>query len=122
MAPEISSERIKRYAGKWQELLGLSHVTIKHTMLGNVHDESPDVVADTKAYWEYRNAEITWYLGKVATLSDETLEGTVVHELVHVLLAPMESHIPEKYNEQSEFTVENVTRAFQAIYKENYNG
>src|SRR5580704_8044724 len=42
--------------------------------------------AKTEAQWQYKRARVTWYLGRIVSLSDERLFAVAVHEFVHVLL------------------------------------
>lgn len=116
MLPEyVRAQRaIATAARRWEKRLGLATVTVRHTFLDTVNDE---VIADTNAKWEYREATIRWFLPTCATLTDAQLEATVVHELVHVLLAPMESHVKDRHGEQCEYAVESVARAFLAVYQ-----
>lgn len=102
---------------KWEGLIDLSWVTLEHRFSETYRDDDHLTVADTEAFWEYRAARITWYLPSVVRLDEKGIEGCLVHELVHVLLGPIERHIPNKRNEQSEFAVESVSRALISLYE-----
>lgn len=117
--PEKIIKRIQDYVDIWEPMLDLPGVDVEHVFLPRVAEEDHTMVADTSASWEYRCATIRWYLGRVATLDDNDLENSVVHEYVHVLLAVMEKHLPERYrnSENSEHAVENITRALTAVYR-----
>jgi hypothetical protein len=52
--------------------------------------------ACTTTQWQYRQAQIRWYLPMAATTSDESLELIAIHEYVHVLLDPIYSVLPTK--------------------------
>ena len=57
---------------------------------------------DTEVLWQYRQYRINVY-PVVADMPDNEVEALVVHELVHVQLAPMRN------DEQARSTVERVT-------------
>lgn len=103
--------RINALGLKYQVLLGLEWLTIVHVFDEKVAEDT--TLASTVANWEYRNAAITWNLPAVARVLTATLESTMVHEMVHVLLNPVESHLPDKPHVIAckEFAVESVARA-----------
>lgn len=109
---ELKTEILGR-ADDLQRMMQLSHFTIVHTFQ-EVHECDPDVYADTTALWEYRHADVTWYMRKMAT-AGALLDNVIAHEMVHILLSPMSQHIPKKYTEQEEFTVESIARALLGV-------
>lgn len=70
--------------------------------------------ADTEAKWEYRQAKIKVYLPAVAGHTRKDVRGILLHEIVHAIVAPMESLIKENdaHTRQCELAVETLTRAF----------
>lgn len=107
--------RIKDAVRVWGNLVPPG-VTVHHLFIeGTVDTESPDVIAETKTAWEYHQATIRWSLVNAAPLSDDELEETLVHELVHVMLAPIE--LPHRTDDDTpmnavcEYTVSTVARA-----------
>jgi hypothetical protein len=108
--------RIRSFAEKWEGIMALPD-TIEHIYIPHFNKHNKDIIADTSAEWEYRSATIRWYLGRTATLADTDLEITAIHELSHVLLAPMESHVKNRYTEQAEFAVENTARLIKRLYE-----
>lgn len=109
-------ERIERIFTHWTEVLELNwmHLVLYRSDTSNSDDA--DCAADTSAKWQYRSAKITVYLPTVANHSDEDLEGIIVHELVHVLIHPMESLTKDKDTDQCELAVENVALALMASH------
>jgi hypothetical protein len=55
---------------------------------------------------------VIWYLPTCASQTWAYIEATLVHELVHVLLDGIESHLPSKLGDTAEHVVEGVARAF----------
>lgn len=98
-------------ADNWQRLTDLSHFTINHTFVESFKDDDPDTCADTEAYAEYRSARIRWYLASCSRLNEVDLEDIVVHEIGHVLLAPIEAHVKKGKDEWGELAVQNLARA-----------
>lgn len=110
--------RIQRMALKWEKLLGFDKLGTKvdHRFLEAFRErgeeDEPLIIADTTAYWEYRSACIRWFLPAAIRLDDAALENAVLHELVHVLVNPMECRLTdEKDTDLNEFTVETITLA-----------
>jgi hypothetical protein len=122
--PESPRKRVKRlvnfYTKKWQKLLGLDWFTIENKW----HDgrEGSDTVdtyttAHTVACWEYSIAAIHYYIPALTSHKDEDIESTVVHEIVHCILASMETHISDKWFEQREYATEKMTLALLSCAK-----
>lgn len=65
-------------------------------------------------FWTYQDAEITFYLEQLKD-TYKSLESIVVHELTHILLAPIASNLELGFEQQHEFTCENIARAFLKI-------
>lgn len=87
---ETTPEHVEAFAGyikKWQRLLNLDDWRI-HKGRGHARGAMADMQIDAGA----RLA--TWRLGKhfgTEPVTEQTLEATAVHELLHVLLADLES-------------------------------
>lgn len=83
---------IKKMAPKWQKRLGLDHWEIRHVFIDSFDDDQSSddykTTAITETRWQYLQAKIKWFLPSAARHSDLELEKVLVHELVHVLLAP----------------------------------
>ena len=110
-------QKIKAYSAEWEKLLDPRWMRIEHIFIESRNDEDADTIADTDARWQYGHAEIRWFLPEAVALNDAALEGTVVHELVHVLMCAVEGKIPSKYEDLSEYTVESIARAFLSVRK-----
>lgn len=76
------------------------------------------ILCSTESDWEYRQATLTWNLVQAAVTTDDLLRATAVHELVHVLTAPLWNSIPTKLQgpleKLNELATENVARAILA--------
>ena len=99
----------------WQQAMDLGHYVVGHTFLDISHPTDDSIVAETSANWQYREADIRWYMDKVITLSDSQLNRTIVHELTHVHLSPLERYIKSSGSDHLELVVEGLTRAFMEI-------
>ena len=108
-AYEHDTERLGRILPFWQHRLGLDNWEIQQTFLDTIEGDNASTMAETDAQWQYESATIKWYLPTIAGHSDERIEQTLVHELVHVLLSPMDDATRGK-DEQCELTVERVSR------------
>jgi hypothetical protein len=111
----------------WQERLGLGGHTISVKYLDTFYENDDagtmfPTCMITHARWQYAQAKIYAYLPSVARLSFEELEGTLVHELWHVVLAPEQEHLPDKYAEHWELATENATRITLRAYEDQLLG
>lgn len=100
----------------WSRTLGMDGLTIKHRRVDAPPEDGE--LAATHPQWEYKQASIIWYMPKVAAIDDDELEAAVVHEFVHVLLAPMETWAREQKKcptQAFEFAVESVTQAILKV-------
>lgn len=110
---EDAYNRVLFVTSLWDKTLGVSRVAqVTHRRADILPDEpNQGIVAETKVSWEYRQASIIWYVPNVCTIDDAELERIVVHEFVHVLIAPMEARVPDKFVKEREFAVQCLTDA-----------
>lgn len=120
MSPELQAakQRIKDAARVWK-LLAPPGVTIRHLFIeGAVDTESPDVICETKTAWEYHQACMRWSLTNTAGLSQDEVDATFVHEMMHVYLGTIEANLRTDddhahwVNSVCEHTVEALALAF----------
>lgn len=106
---------------KWQNIMDLGHFTINHVFRETVKEDEPDTLADTKAFWQYRQARIAWYLPTLSQFGKPEVENAMVHELAHVLLNPIAENMKANKDDLMELSTENVTRALilALAYREN---
>lgn len=73
--------------------------------------------------WKYREYDITYFLPKLSEMTDEEVEGIVVHELCHCLLAPMTCNMEGTNEDNSyrrdlvEFNTELVASAMGWVWQ-----
>lgn len=89
----------------FQQVMNLGHIAISHTF--NTHELS-ETVAECNTLWEYQSADITWYL---KGHEDMDVENVAVHELTHIILAPIQEHVPRKHEKISEWVTESIAKA-----------
>jgi hypothetical protein len=142
-----AKKRVQKSVDKFEKKLGIgSWWKIKH-----VFSELPDgatvmpadglmptaarTTACTMTQWQYRTAEITWYLPSVAQISDKKLDWVTVHEFVHILNAPMATFLFDylrddeaaveqirtigQYSRLEEFVTENLCRVIMLALGED---
>jgi hypothetical protein len=109
--------RILTMADEVQEELDLGWATIIHRFSSHHADGDERVACHTTVDWEYRQAGMLWYVRETMAESDLNLRRIIVHEMVHVMLAPMESLVDSSHlkDKVCELAVENVTRAIMEI-------
>jgi hypothetical protein len=107
-------KRVQQYIDKWHDALGLGWFHIDMTWNRERKRDSPDTAADTTTHWQYRTAWINWYLPSIADNDEDFLEGIVVHEFTHILVAPL--CLVDEPNDlplQHEYATECLARAFR---------
>lgn len=113
-----AQKRVEETTSRLEKKLGLSAWwRIKH-----IFSETPDgaaavptdgplsvnrTTACTVAQWEYRQAEITWYLPSVMQHTDEFLAWIAIHEYIHMLLSPIDGFLFD-YLRDDESTVDQI--------------
>ena len=73
-------------------------------------------IAEVVTNWEYREAGIVWYNQQVRDLSQEELDAAAVHELGHIIVAPMSDHLPARHHKLEEFVVESIAKAIMGVH------
>lgn len=114
-------KQIKSLVTDWRNRLRLDGYTITISFSRDFCREVPERGAITNVFWAYQDAEITFYLSLLKD-SYKTLEEIVVHELVHILLAPISSNLEPGFEQQHEFTCENIARILLRLKKEKLDG
>lgn len=112
---ELEQARIEACMDDLLETLEMAWVTVNYKFSTKIGDDR--VAAETTTDWEYRQATIEFSLPITTLATDLELRRICVHELVHVLVSPMEMQIKDKdlANKLCELAVENVTRALMEI-------
>lgn len=108
-------KRIAKYIKKWVPLLGLQQWRLEVNYVETYRADDPNTEADTSATWQYLKAVLRFYLPCFVHFDDDYVEAVVVHELVHVLVNPMESTCPEDKTDQRERAVEEITQALLRV-------
>lgn len=103
--------RVRRFWDKWHDAIGMGWWRINLTWDRARDEESPNQLAVTSSSWQYRTGHVTFNLPECAAVDDETLEETVVHELCHILLAPIHDGRDDQAREITEFAVTSTARA-----------
>lgn len=101
--------RVRKITKRLEKQLGLDWLTITH-----LYDCDGEDQAHCVSNWEYRQATITWAVNLCASMDDDMIELTAIHEYVHLLVDPIASLIPEDrppiHAKVEEFAVENIAR------------
>jgi hypothetical protein len=105
-------KRVQKYIDRWLTTLGLRWFRIDFVW---EREHDGDCAARTLSSWQYKDATVTWYLPKIASISDDLLEQTVVHEFTHVLLSGLAQNAIDRdsdyANQLNEYTTEIVSNA-----------
>lgn len=108
--------RVQKYIDKWFKAMGLGWFHIDFIWSRDRREENPDTAAYVTTSWEYRKSTITFYLPNISDNDEDYLEGIVVHEFVHILVAPMmRVDKSEDLALQHEYATECVARAMRWV-------
>lgn len=108
-------KNIERTVTRWQTAMNLGFVTVHNYF----SDEEVPQTAEVVTNWEYREAAIIWYTKNCEDLTQDELDEAAVHELGHVIVAPMSDHLPNKHHKLEEFVVSSLTRAIMGVKNGN---
>lgn len=98
--------RIQKMLKKWRPAgFGWFHISYSYE---REHDENPRLAAKCDVDWQYKSAHITFFAPVMSELDDERLENTVVHELCHVLISPIQDFSDENTRQMTEYTTSLV--------------
>lgn len=116
-----TKRKVEKYLDKWRDAMGLGWYHI-HITWDRSYAEKRSCVGETNMNrWQYREADIIFYLPRIAEEDDKTIEQIVVHELCHVLLAPISvnmENLNDAYQVQvNELATEMVTKALVWVRK-----
>lgn len=109
------TKQLKSWIGDWQEIMGLKDWTFYCAYVPGYNQENKNIRATNNALWEYKSASLTFYLAAMAEDDDDENESTLVHELVHCLVAPLVKK--ESQIKLMEFVVVNTEKALFNAYK-----
>ena len=104
-------KNIERTVSRWQTVMDLGFITIQNAF----SDEEVEQTAEVITNWEYREAAIIWYNKNCEDLTQEELDRCAVHELGHIIVAPMSDHLAEEHHKLEEFVVESITKAILGV-------
>lgn len=112
--------KLKALSFKWAERMGLGwyrlHFEWMREYAYSTSSDRRDTAAETKSYWQYREATITFYLEKLAVFDDDVLEETIIHELAHILVCPNEDFSDDARSQQTEYMTTCVAKAVKWAY------
>jgi hypothetical protein len=103
--------RIMDISHRWEELLDLPGIDVRHKFLDTVNDDDMETAADTETKWQYRWATIRWYVPACSSQTDDQLEEAVVHEYAHVLMAALNGRIKAGSDDHVEHATQSIARA-----------
>ncbi len=94
-------DEINASVAKWRKVLGLDRWEIEVSIMDGVNEKDPRAaaVADFQT-WIYKSAGLSFF-DPFYGLDAEQRDETVLHELIHVVLAPLTAGVIQRqFNEQ----------------------
>lgn len=116
---EALKARVMASLDKWRPLLGLDEWELDVDFLRDGHHPTtPDCVAEVAHKWEYEGASIAVFCPAALPRNSDDLDGDMLHELAHLLVAPMSRQGATMEQQMlEELTVVRVTRALRRVRK-----
>lgn len=103
--------RVQKVWDRWYTPLGMNWWRIDCNWEREREEDSWHTIGKTYCNWEYRTANITFYLPACVDLNDDKLEEAIVHEFVHVLAMPIHDCRDDQAREITEHTVTTIARS-----------
>lgn len=112
---ERYQKNIEKTVKRWQAIMDLGFITVHNYF----SDEEVEQTAEVVTSWEYREAAIVWYNIHAKELTQDELDAAAVHELGHIIVAPMSDFLPKKHQKLEEFVVESIAKAILGVKNAN---
>lgn len=107
-------KKVRSVADRWRSILGLDSHRLRYKYVREYH-ASRYTVAVCNPLWQYKHHTVTFYMPTVAECeTDGELEEDILHELVHILIAPAAGNdAPENEHlrEKVEYATQSITYA-----------
>ena len=106
------SRRVNAMLKKWSPFFSLDGWDIRVAIVRGhkgVSCAGESLAADVTCQWQYMNAHMNVYAESTVEISDYELEETIVHELVHIMVAEL---APDVHSDSEERVVTGLARAF----------
>lgn len=96
----VQKKRIRSLIKKWHKAIGMNWWRVEYVYSRERRDDSAttydpgqgwDVAADCQTDSNYMTATVTFYLPNIVSIRDEELEEIYLHELMHILINPMQT-------------------------------
>lgn len=116
---EQIKKKLKRLVSKWRHVMVLNSYRLDFVW-DRSYCRQAGVAAEVKCSWTYKTILITFYLPEIEQLTDDEIEGVVVHELSHVLLHPVAGDPNDDqpdFNQKVEYATTCVAQAVQWAYE-----
>lgn len=119
---QLQKSRCKKFFNTWFKRTGLSWWNVDLVFDRCYSTEKPSLAGETNMnLWRYHSGSIHLYLPVIKELDDDGLEEVIVHELSHLLVAPMAVNMDDLNSNYQldimEFCTTMVARALLWTYE-----
>lgn len=104
-------KRVESLIRKWFKPIGMGWWQVDFHYERERSEQDSTTIGMTTSNWQYRTGDITFFLPTCAEIEDHKLEEAIVHELTHILVAPLQDVSSDASRDITEFTVTSIARA-----------
>lgn len=112
--------KVDKIIDKWREPLGLNGHRLRIKHLREYHRERY-TVAQVFPLWQYKHHTVEIFMPSIAECEDDSeLEEDILHELVHILIAPSSGNeVPQSdaQRQMNEYATQSITHALLGAYE-----
>ena len=111
---------LRRTVAMWRDIMGLNSYRLDFEWDRSYCSDNAGVAAEVRSSWMYKTILIRFYLPRLTELSDDEIEGVIVHELPHVLIHPVDGDLKDDqpdFNGKVEYSTTCIAHALQWAYE-----
>lgn len=116
---EDQKRRVQKLHKKWVRPIGLAwwniQIVFYDLATGDESTDSTDVAMACEVDWRYMMATIRVNLDCIETMSDDKLEKTFVHELMHIFLGELRGDTKEDHDHEERVATQLASSFIWAV-------
>lgn len=94
-------KKVDKILDKWVPVIGLSGHRLRYKYLREFNSNKY-LIAQVFPLWQYKHHTIEFFMPSIEDIDDSELEEDILHELVHILIAPASGNDAPENKAESE--------------------